>query len=208
MSAKNLVEPYIPIIKGTVTLFAPFLEVAVHDITTGKIMAIYNNLSNRKVGDPSPIEELKIPVEKFPDVFDPYYETNWDGHKIKCTTITVRDNKKRPVALICFNLDTYVFQDMQLNLKTFLEVKSGTSNPVELFNEGWQEKVDSFISSYLSKHKLIPMSLTKKQTLGLIEELSSHGVFFYKNAAPYVASKLHISRATIYNYLKVLRADN
>lgn len=208
MSTKDAIKPYIPIIQGVVALFAPFLEVAIHDIQTGKITAIYNNLSNRKVGDPSPIEQLKIPVDKFPDVFEPYYETNWNGHKIKCTTVTVRDESKKAVALICFNLDTFVFQDIQLNLKTFLEVKNNADNPVELFSKNWQAKIDQSIEDYLSQNKLIMGSLTRKQKQTLIEELSKRGVFFYKNAANYIAGKLHLSRATIYNYLKVLRADS
>lgn len=208
MTTQDAIKPYIPVIEGVVALFSPFLEVAIHDIQTGTITAIYNNLSNRKVGDPSPIEQLKIPVDKFPDVFEPYYETNWNGHKIKCTTVTVRDEHQKAVALICFNLDTFVFQDIQLNLKTFLEVKQTADNPVELFSDNWQGKIDQSIESYLAQNKLIVGNLTREQKQNLIEELSKQGVFFFKNAAPYVASKLDVSRATVYNYLKVLRASN
>src|SRR5579859_3767820 len=109
MSSDRFVQPYLPIIQGIIALFAPFVEVTIHDVTAGKISAIYGNITNRKVGDLSPVTELQVPVDKFPDVFDPYYETNWDGRKIKCTTITVRDENKRPVALICFNFDVSVF---------------------------------------------------------------------------------------------------
>lgn len=207
MTAQEATKPYLPLIEGVVALFAPFLEVAIHDVKNSKIITLHNNLSNRKVGDPSPLAELHVPVEKFPDVFDPYYETNWNGHKIKCTTVTIRDENRTPTALICFNLDTSVFQDIQLNLKTFLEVKSTAENPVELFSEGWQEKIDNLIASYLSENKLIAGNLTREQKQALVDELSKHGVFFYKNAAPYVAKRLSLSRATIYNYLKVLRAS-
>ncbi len=206
MPKQDFIKPYVSIIEATVTLFAPFLEVAIHDIPSGKITAIYGNISNRKVGDPSPLAELQVPTDKFPDVFDPYYETNWNGHKIKCTTVTVRDDNKKPVALICFNFDTSVFQDIQLNLKTFLEVKNTADNPVTLFAENWQGRVDNFISDYLTSHKLVMTNLTREQKQDLVEELSNHGVFFYKNAAPYVAGQLRISRATVYNHLKVLRA--
>ncbi|MDA1079817.1 MAG: PAS domain-containing protein [bacterium] len=206
MSAEKFVQPYLPLIQGIIALFAPFVEVTVHDITTGKISAIYGNITNRAVGDLSPVTELSVPVDEFPDVFDPYYETNWDGRKIKCTTVTVRDEAKRPVALICCNFDVSVFQDMQVNLKTFLEVKENTNNPVELYSGNWQEKIDAHVEKYLSQHKLILGKLSRQQKHDLVDELSKHGVFFLKNAAQYIASKLGISRATIYNYLKVLRA--
>ncbi len=208
MSTQTIIKPYISLIKGVVALFSPFLEVAIHDITTGKIMALYNNLSNRKVGDSSPIEQLKIPVEKFPDVFDPYYETNWNGHKIKCTSITIRDENKRPILLICFNFDTSVFQDVQLNLETFLAVSGSADNPVELFNENWQGKIDKFMADYIIENKLLIANLSREQKQVLIQELSKHGVFFYKNAPNYIARKLAVSRATIYNHLKILRAVN
>lgn len=207
MTAQEATKPYLPLIEGVVALFAPFLEVAIHDVKNSKIIVLHNNLSNRKVGGPSPLAELQVPVEKFPDVFDPYYETNWNGHKIKCTTVTIRDEEKKPIALICFNLDTSVFQDIQLNLKTFLEVKSTAENPVELFNEGWEEKVDSLIANHLAENKLIAGNLTREQKQALVDELSKHGVFFYKNAAPYVAKRLSLSRATVYNYLRVLRSS-
>lgn len=208
METKDVLQKYEHVIKGVIDLFAPFVECAIHDIETGKIVAIYNNISNRKVGDPSPLAELNTPVDKFPDFFEPYYETNWNGHKIKCTSITIRDENKRPLFIICFNFDTSVFQDIQLNLKTFLEVKETADNPVQLFSEDWQGKIDKFISSYLTKNKLLITNLTREQKQAIVQELSKHGVFFYKNAANYVAGKLKLSRATIYNHLKVLRAVN
>ncbi len=206
MKTKEVLKKYEPIIEGVIALFAPFVECAIHDKETGKIVALYNNLSNRNVGDPSPLAELNTPVDKFPNVFEPYYETNWNGHKIKCTSITIRGENKQPLFIICFNFDISVFQDIQLNLKTFLEVKETADNPVELFNENWQEKIDKFISDYLAHNKLLITNLTREQKQAIIQELSKHGVFFYKNAANYVAGKLKLSRATIYNHLKILRA--
>lgn len=206
MVSQDILTNYIPLIQAVTTLFAPFLEVAIHDLKTGKIIAIYNNLSNRKVGDASPILELKIPTNSFPDVFEPYYETNWNGHRIKCTTVTIRDNNKNPILLICFNFDTAVFQDIHMNLKTFLEVPSHTSNPVELFGDNWQKKIDESIESWLMEKKLLKNNLTRIQKKDLIEYLSQQSIFFFKNAPQYVANQLHLSRATIYNHLKILRA--
>lgn len=202
MDTQDKIKQYIATVEGVVALFNPFIEAAIHDLTTGKIAALYNNMSKRKVGDPSPLQELNMPLEKFPDVFDPYYKTNWDGRKLKCTSITIRDDIGRPIALICFNLDTTVFRDIELNLKTLLEVKRNAENPIELFSEDWQKKTDTFISSHLSKKNLLISNLTGGQKKELVQELASHGVLNYKNAAPYIAGQLHISRASVYNYIK------
>ncbi len=47
-------KPFEPIIEAIVELFHPFVEVAVHDLEKGKIVALYNNLSRRAVGEASP----------------------------------------------------------------------------------------------------------------------------------------------------------
>lgn len=202
MEKQKEIKKLLPIVEGVVALFDPFVEAAVHDLQTGKIAALYNNISKRKIGDPSPLQELHMPVEKFPDVFEPYYKTNWDGRKLKCNSITIRDEKGKPIALICFNFDTTVFQDIELNLKTLLDVKKAADNPIELFTDDWQEKIDTFITAYVSQNKLLLHSLTKEQKQKLIQELVRHGVFNYKNAANYIAGQLRISRASVYNYMK------
>src|ERR1700722_338034 len=102
---------YEPMIEAMVELFHPFVEAAVHDLVEGKLVALYHNISQRKVGDPSPIKEFKLDVDDFPDRFAPYYKTNWDGRALKCTSITIRNHKGKPVGLICFNVDTSVMQE-------------------------------------------------------------------------------------------------
>ncbi len=50
-SFKELWINYEPLIKAIVELFHPFVEAAVHDLEKGKLVAIYHNMSQRKVGD-------------------------------------------------------------------------------------------------------------------------------------------------------------
>lgn len=202
------IDDVIPVIRGVEQLFAPFMEVAVHDLKHGTISHLFGSISNRKLGQPSPVFQLDIPASEFPDVFEPYYETNWDGRKIKCTTVTIRDEHRTPTHLICFNFDTSFFQDIQLNLSAFLRVDEKSDNPVELFaSNTWQQKTDALISDFLVEHKTVVAQLDATERRLLVEKLADNGIFFIKNAAPYVANKLGVSRATIYNYLKVLRAD-
>ena len=62
--------------QGIVDLFHPFVEGVIHDLDSDKIVAIFNNISRRKVGDPTTLSELNIEIDKFPDYFPPYYKTN------------------------------------------------------------------------------------------------------------------------------------
>lgn len=193
---------YIPFVEAVVGLFSPFVEAAIHDLQTGKIFALYNNISKRTVRDPSPLHELGVPVEKFPDFFLPYYKTNWDGRKLKCTSITIRNKEKKPIALICLNFDTSVFHDMQLNLADLLKVSPTAENPLELFKDNWQEKITIFIKQSAkvtySQIKTLPLEEKKK----IVQDLYQHGLFNYKQAALYIAKQLGVSRATVYSYLK------
>lgn len=205
MSKKVLhknIQSYIPLIEGVVNLFHPFVEAAVHDLITGTVVALYNNISRRKIGDPSPIKELNTPIHKFPDVFDPYYKTNWDGKQLKCTTITIRNDEKEPIGLICFNFDTTIFRNLHLNLTPFLEVKKKAENPVELYADDWQEKIITFVKKFVNgKYTEISRLPTDEKKL-IVQNLYQHGFFNYKNAVIFVADLLQISRATVYNYLK------
>lgn len=198
---KNI-QPYIPFVEGVIALFHPFVEAAVHDLTKGKIVALYNNISKRNVGDASPLKELHMPLEKFPDVFDPYYKTNWDGKQLKCTSLTIRDDKKNPIGLICFNFDTTVFRNLQLNLDPFLSVKQKAENPIEIYKDNWQEKITDFVKKLIDGKYTEITRLPGEKKKHIVQLLYQHGFFNYKNAVLFVADLLGISRATVYNYLK------
>ncbi len=68
------VEKCFSYVEAVTELFYPFVEGAIHDLTIGKVVAIYNNFSKRKVGDVTPLQELKVPIAEFPDYLTPYYK--------------------------------------------------------------------------------------------------------------------------------------
>lgn len=197
-------KEYEPFVKAIVELFHPFAEAAVHDLEEGKIVAIYHNISQRKVGDISPLKELKIDTKDFPDHFAPYYKQNWDGKPLKCTSITIRNSKGKPIGLICINIDMSAFQHGYQLLEAFLKTKTDANNPVEVFGGQYEEQVMHAIQQYLDVHQLSLPHLTRTQKKELVQELYYKGIFNFKNAAPFVAKQLNTSRATIYNYIRQL----
>jgi predicted transcriptional regulator YheO len=194
---------YESLIEAIVELFHPFVEAAVHDLKNGKIVKIYNNLSRRKEGDPSPLQELKVRTDEFPDYFPAYYKDNWDGRKLKCTSITLRGEDGSPVGLICFNFDTTAFRGIQEQLEALLRIRQENSkNPIETFGEDWQAQVSNSIQEYLIDHKLSLGHLSREEKRSLVKHLYHKGIFNFKNAPAVIAQKLNISRASIYNYLE------
>lgn len=193
---------YEPFIKAIVELFHPFVEIAVHDLNKGQLVAIYHNISQRKVGDASPLHELKVSTAKFPDYFAPYYKKNWDGRPLKCTSITIRNKKGAPLGLICLNVDTSFAHDTHKLLEMFLKTKLEAENPIELFGSQCEEQAIYFIEQYLTDKNLSLNHLNKKQKQELVQYLYHKGIFNFKNAAPFLAQYLNISRASVYNYIK------
>jgi len=192
-----------PLVDGIVKLFYPYAEGAIHDLKQGKIVALYNNISRRKVGDPSAVTELGVEIKDFPDVFEPYYKTNWDGKKLKCTSVTIRDDSGYPIGLVCINFDTSVFEGFSVQLQKLLALsgKKGV-NPVEQFSDNWQQQVSDYIDAYARKNNVAAHAMSAGQKADLVCDMYDHALFNYRDAAAYVAAQLHVSRATIYNYLK------
>ena len=56
----KLLKPYQHLIDAIVMLFDPYVEIAVHDLKNGTLAAIYNSFSKRKIGEKSPLKELKL----------------------------------------------------------------------------------------------------------------------------------------------------
>lgn len=190
-------------LEGMVKLLHPYAEGAIHDLKEGKIIALYNNISKRSIGDASVVTELGIDIKDFPDVFDPYYKTNWDGRRLKCTSITIRDEQGEPIGLVCINFDTTVFEDMNAQLGSFLTLQNmGSLNPVEQFAVDWKQQVNEFVNAYTITNNVALTALTRDEKADLVKQLYSHGLFNYREAANYIAKILGVSRTTIYNYLK------
>lgn len=195
-------KQYEPMIQALVALFNPFMEVAVHDLKEGKIVALYNNLSGRSVGESSPLAELKIPTEGFPDFFSPYYKSNWDGKPLKCTSITIRDVKKVPIGLICLNVDTSFAKEAERVLQLFLKTETSAENPIEMFGGQCEEQARMLIDEFLKKHQTSLTNLKRGEKRLLINFLHEKGILNYKNSVPFLARYLNLSRASIYNYIK------
>lgn len=195
---------YKPLINALVELFYPLMEVVVHDLEKGKIVAIYHTLSKRKVGDSSPLNELMVNTKAFPDYFLPYYKKNWDDRSLKCTSLPIRDERKKVLGLICFNVDASLIQDAHKLLGTFLKIKNEKENPIEMFGGSSDDQIMDMIKKYLNEKRLSLTHLTRTQKKELVQHLYHKGIFNFKNAPQFLAYNLNLSRASIYNYIKQL----
>lgn len=198
----KLQSNFLTIAQGISLLFYPHVEVVIHDLKTHRIAAIFNNVSRRQVGDKSLIEKVKDPSQ-IPNIFPVYCKTNWDRRTIKSISITLRDTQSRPTHLLCMNLDVSKWEEMHRFIVEMIRPLNQKEKPKLLFKDDWQEKINIYVTEYLKKEGLALKALTKEKKRELVHALHQKGAFQAKNAAAYIANVLGMSRATIYNYLRL-----
>ena len=158
MSAE--LNKYMPIAEAISLLLSPLAEVVIHDLKTGCIGAIFNNLSKRKIGDESLLDEMQE-VSESQDLFAPYFKINWDGRKMKAVSAVLRSHKGKPIGLLCINLDISKWEQMQRFILDLIESK--IEKPDFLFKNDWREKINVYVSTYLKERGLCLESLNRAE---------------------------------------------
>ncbi|WON76975.1 transcriptional regulator [Serratia sp. UGAL515B_01] len=184
-------------------LFAPYAEIAIHDLTSQTLVYIANNRSQRELGEDSNLSDLQDDYDL--QVIGPYLKRNWDGSQLRSISAVLRDDQGDPIGLMCINLDISVLENAKAALDLFLAGNVLQSQPDVLFHDDWQERINSFIHPWLQQRQLTLSTLNGTSRRALVEALYQEGAFKGKNAAGYVAKVLGIGRATVYNYLKNLK---
>ncbi|MCB0332355.1 MAG: PAS domain-containing protein [Bdellovibrionales bacterium] len=198
---KTSLKNMLPFAEGIAKLLHPFAEVVVHDLKKDCIEAIYNPFSQREVGDDSYLERITF-TEK-DSVIGPYEKTNWDGRKLKCVSIVVRNDKAKVEGFVCINLDVSHFEHFESVLSGFLGNNAPMSDEEQrLFKDDLYERINSFVQTYCREHHLSINALQRQDKRSIVHLLDEEGAFEQKNAAAYIGRVLGISRATVYNYLK------
>ncbi|MCM7515684.1 helix-turn-helix domain-containing protein [Enterobacter hormaechei] len=189
---------------GIAALFFPVVEVAIHDVRNGKIAYLANNISKRNVGDDAGLEELAL--SDMDRLTGPYEKLNWDGKKIR--SVSIRANLSGdPGYIFCINFSTSLLDDARKALELFLSVNRLQPQPTQLFENDWQEKINTFLHQWLAENNVSLSTLSRAQKKTLVTELYRQGAFNVRNSADYIASVLSMGRATVYKHLKEVKAS-
>lgn len=182
----------------------PHAEVVIHDLKSDTIVQIWNNISQRTVGDDSLIEK-DVQFHQEADVYGPYTKSNWDGRPLKCISSAIKDSDGERIGLLCLNLDISRFDAMKAFIDSFTATAS--SLPIVLSKRDWREQINEALSVFLKEENTVVTALKKPQKIAFINRLDEHNLFATRNAAQHVASVLSVSRATIYNWLNKARSE-
>ncbi|MFP5421960.1 MAG: transcriptional regulator [Gammaproteobacteria bacterium] len=199
-------DNYRTIADAIATLFFPHAEVVLHDLRTQKVDYIANNISKRVIGDDAALEDM-LSGDVDERTIGPYEKLNWDGQKIRSVSSVLRDATGTPIAVLCINLNISLFETAKQALDLFLSSSKLVPQPDALFRDDWQERINTFLHSWLRQRQLGLNLLTRDHKRELVEALHAEGAFKGKSAANYVANVLNMGRATVYKHLKEIKGE-
>lgn len=188
------------IARGVAETFAPFCEVVVHDLTDPDhaIVAIYNNLSQRQVGDPATELGLsRIADKDFPQVLASYANQFRDGRRVKSTSIGIRDARGDYVAALCINVNMTLFDNLQSAFDEFCRTGPHQA-PIESLNPASAAALRAAIERFAAQRAKTPRSLDPSERKLLIRELEEGGFLDVRRAVETVSAQLGVSRSTVY----------
>lgn len=198
--------PFFAVADGLAALHAPYVEAVVHDLATGCVAHVANPMSRRRPGDPSHLEDFTYDLAS--RTVGPYEKVNWDGRRLKCVSIILRDVSGDPLGLLCVNTDVSALDRVRRALDSYLTSPAAQHGDIEkLFSGDWNEQVNRLIAGWTTERGVSVDRLDRAQRRELIAELRRKGAFEARRAPAYVARILSVSRATVYAELAALKAE-
>ena len=188
------------IAQGLGETFAPFCEVVLHDLTDPKnaIVAIHNNLSGRKIGQPATELGLaRIADPNYAQVISNYTNKFADGRQAKSTSVGIKDASGQYVAALCLNVDLTLFQGLQSAIGQFVSVDA-QNGPRESLSPASADAIRARIDQFAARRATTPRALNAEDRRTLLRELKDAGCMEVRRSSEIIAAHLGISRATVY----------
>jgi len=217
MSSKEdekIIEMLKPVVKGIAALLGKNCEVVLHSFKDMKhsVVAIENGeITNRHIGSSltdSGLEILNDALTGNKEIVGPYKGVSPTGVPLRSVTIPIRNKKGKLIASLCLNMDLTTAISIKEFLKPltrFAEDEILSENIIKTSSpsiDGLMKKIfNEVILATGAKNNLPPHQRNRL----IIKELYKRKFFQIKNSVDLVASKLGVSRFTIYNYLRELK---
>jgi predicted transcriptional regulator YheO len=200
--AEKALALYFPVAEAVAALLQPHAEVVIHDIASDRIVKIWNAFSKRKPGDASYLGHD-------PDLLDaaesygPYEKAHDDGSRLKSVSAVLRSPEGEKLGFLCINLDLSKLDAAVALLSAF--GMPAAQPPEPLFRHDWRERINLEIRTFLQEQGSSLKALDRADRMALLSNLETKGLFETRNAVPFVAEALGISRASVYGLLAAAR---
>src|ERR1700739_168362 len=178
--------------KGLADPFAPFFEVVLHDLTDPKnaIVAIHNNLSGRKIGQPATELGLaRIADPNYAQVIANYATAFADGRQAKSTSVGIKDTSGEYVAALCLNIDLTLFQGLQSAIGQFVSVDA-QNGPRDSLIPAAADAIRARIDQFAARRATTPRALSAEDRRRLLRELKESGCMEGRRSSERTAAHL------------------
>jgi len=204
---REILEHYIKSGEIIAEMFAPYLEVIIHDLQTPEhsIIAIFNNhITGRKIGDGTSDIGYKKLEDKLPDKIVNYNNQSPSGADLKSSSLTIRNRDDEIIGSMGLNFDLSSF----VNVKEFFEIFTKTftldnlPKQEEFFRWTVKDEIQQALNKYIASHDLQGKVLNRKDKLNVVAYMKKDGHIKKKGAISILSEMLAITRPTLYKYIK------
>lgn len=187
----------------------PSTEVLVHDISDPdhSIIAVYNSITGRQVGDPLTGFAAELIEKKYYEKHNHIsnYRGFSKGRDLLSSTYFIK-NGDDLIGLLCINKDMTVIQSIQANLDTLQShynlALPSEDNYSEDLDIPVNRMIDQRVSEVIAQICVSPSRMIRDEKIKIIHTLNEEGWLDIKGSIPEIAEKLSISVPTLYRYLK------
>lgn len=191
-------------------LWGPGCEVVLHDFANldRSVVHVAGNVTGRAVG--SPLTDLGLQVLTSGQVDQDilvYHSKAPNGTLLKSVSVLLRAAPRgRIVGALCINVDIEHLNKAREAINHLISIPAG--EPLEeRYPADPRDMLQTLIQDILDERGWISADLSREQRLETIRALEQRGAFAYRSAPSTIAETLGISRYTVYNYLKLVRAN-
>jgi len=188
-------------------MFAPYLEVIIHDLQTPEhsIIAIFNNhITGRKIGDGTSDIGYKKLAGELPDKIVNYNNRSPSGSDLKSSSLTIRNKDDEIIGSMGLNYDISSFA----NIKEFFDMFTKTftldnlPKREEFFMWTVKDEIQQALNKFFIKNDLQGKVLNRTDKLNVVAFMKKEGHINKKGAISILSELLAITRPTLYKYIK------
>ena len=204
---REILEHYIKAGEIIAEMFAPNMEVIIHDLQSPEhsIIAIFNNhITGRKIGDGTSDIGYKKLTDELPDKIVNYNNQSPSGAELKSSSLTIRNRDDEIIGSMGFNFDLSSF----VNIKEFFEIFTKTivlddlPDREQFFMWSVKDEIQQALNKFIAYNDLQSKVLTRKDKLNVVAFMKKEGHINKKGAISILSELLAITRPTLYKYIK------
>ena len=204
---REILEYYVKAGEVIAEMFAPYLEVIIHDLQSPEhsIIAIFNNhITGRKIGDGTSDIGYKKLEDELPDKIVNYNNQSPSGSDLKSSSLTIRNKDDEIIGSMGLNFDLSSF----VNIKEFFEMFTKTftldnlPKREEFFLWSVKDEIQQALNKFIISNDLQGKVLNRKDKLKVVGHMKKEGHINKKGAISILSELLAITRPTLYKYIK------